>query len=89
MTTVLSFWRVAPSVGETTTSDSRWAMAIACVVVLVVLATDLVGPVTGLPVWVPACEVAEKPPTIATARSAPTTATPATKIAVPPALNPS
>ena len=69
-------------------------MAMACVVVLVVLATALPGPVemcwvTGLPACVPEWEVAAKPPTTATAKRAPTTATPATRIAVPPALKPS
>ena len=68
-------------------------MAIWCVVVLVVLAAVLAGPVvcwtTAPAPCVPECDAVEKPPTIATARRVPTTATPPTSMAVPPALKPS
>jgi hypothetical protein len=68
-------------------------MAIWWVVVLVVLAATLAGPVAcwaaALAACVPGWDAAEKPPTIATTRRAPTTAIPPTSIAVPPALKPS
>ncbi len=68
-------------------------MAIWCVVVLVVLATALAGPVVcwaaGVATCVPGRERAEKPPTTATATRATTTATPPRNTAAPPALKPS
>ena len=81
--TVLSFWRVAPLAGDTTTSDRSCAIAEACVVVLVVVVGPVRGPpwawlvgapsAAGLPWWL----TAETPATIATTRRAPTTAMPA------------
>jgi hypothetical protein len=87
---VLSLWRVAPFAGVTITSDRSWATAEAWVVVVVVDAAAwpwMVG--VASPTCLPGPLAAEKPPTTATVKRAPTTAMPTTNIAVPLALKPS
>jgi hypothetical protein len=88
VTTELKGCLVEPSAGDIDTFDRSWSTASAWLVVVVTLAAGL-GALAPLPLLGPPDEatrplgcLAERPPTIATTRSAETTSAPPAKISV-------